>query len=424
MALVLGIDMGTSGARTVAMDSDANVVAQSGASLSAFGANPRDPNVWWGAVEASLRDCLQMIDAGQVRAIAVDGTSGSVLAVDRAGNPLAEPLMYNDRVADPALLQRLEPLIPATSAANGPTSGLAKMLVFQSAVPDAAKFIHQADWIAGHFSGRFDVTDENNALKSGYDLIAGAWPEWISRTGLDVGRLPKVVGPGTPVGRLFSSAAASFGLRPDVEIIAGTTDGCASFLATGASQPGDGVTVLGSTLTLKLLSDQPIFAPEYGIYSHRILDMWLAGGASNSGGKVLARFFDADALARLSDRIDPATPSGLDYYPLLLPGERFPVMDPAFAPRLEPRPADDSAFLKGMLEGIAAIEQLGYQRLQELGAPRLKSVRSVGGGAANPQWTAMRRRALAVPFEQAASTEAAAGAARLALVGTRLAGRR
>ncbi len=86
MALVLGIDIGTSGARVVAMDADANVVAQAAAALSEFGSNHRDPDVWWSAVQASLRGCLRSVDVGQVRAIAVDGTSGTVVPVDGLRN--------------------------------------------------------------------------------------------------------------------------------------------------------------------------------------------------------------------------------------------------------------------------------------------------------------------------------------------------
>jgi len=422
MAFVLGIDMGTSGARVVAMDAKADTVAQAASDLATLGRDHRDPHLWWDAIRACLRDCLRIIDARQVRAIAVDGTSGTVLPVDAAGTPLATPLMYNDRVDDTVILNHIEQIVPATSAAHGPTSGLAKMLHFQPA-ERVARMLHQADWIAGKLSGRFDVTDENNALKSGYDPIVRRWPEWIGETGLEPHLLPEIVSPGTAIGPILPAIADDFGLATDCLIVAGTTDGCASFLATGAAEPGDGVTALGSSLTLKLLSYRPIFAPQYGVYSHRILDMWLAGGASNTGGKVLAQFFDAGTLKQLSGSIDPDQASSLDYYPLLSVGERFPIMDPALAPRLHPRPADDGAFLHGMLEGIAAIEKLGYRRLAELGAPPLKSVRSVGGGAANPQWTTMRRRMLAVPFQPAVSTEAAAGAARLALVGARQAGR-
>jgi sugar (pentulose or hexulose) kinase len=419
--LVLGIDIGTSGARTVAMEASGAIVAQAAVALSSLGADHRDPALWWAAAERSLGECLAAVEAGAVRALAVDGTSGTVLPVDARGRPLARPLMYNDKVEDAGLLARIAPLIPAESAAHGPTSGLAKMLSFQP-IAGVAKLLHQADWIAGRLTGRFDASDENNALKSGYDPLRRRWPDWIAATGLDMRLLPRVLAPGAIVAPLLPAIAEQFGLSPQTRLVAGTTDGCASFLATGASEPGEGVTALGSSLTLKLLSGTPVFAPQYGVYSHRILGMWLAGGASNSGGKVLAQHFDAAALERLSAEIDPAQPSGLDYYPLLSPGERFPLMDPALPPRLEPRPADEATFLKGMLEGIAAIERLGYRRLAELGAPALKSVRSVGGGAANAQWRRIRQRMLGVPFPEAASGEAAAGAARLALAGARASG--
>ncbi|MER9894950.1 FGGY-family carbohydrate kinase [Mesorhizobium sp. M0119] len=419
--LAIGIDIGTSGARAVAMRPDFSIAAQSAIALERFGLNGRDPAIWWEAVGATLAELLKCIDRAAVRSIAVDGTSGTLLPVDGAGRPLAEPLMYNDKVADDTLLTAIAGVAPATSAALGATSGLAKTLSFQH-LPGVATVLHQADWIAGQFSGRFDVSDENNALKTGYDVEARRWPDWIAATGMRVDLLPRVVRPGDVTGTLTASAAKMFGLPHDVVVVAGTTDGCASFLATGASAAGDGVTALGSSLTIKILSDRPISAPQFGIYSHRLGDTYLAGGASNSGGKVLAQHFPVARIVELSKKIDPATETGLDYYPLPAPGERFPIADPALPPRLEPRPADDADYLKAMFEGIAAIEALGYRRLAELGAPRLTSVRSVGGGAANPAWTAIRQRKLGVALVPALSEEAAAGTARLALMGASAAG--
>jgi sugar (pentulose or hexulose) kinase len=329
--------------------------------------------------------------------------------------------MYNDPVGDAGILAAIAAHAPAESAAHGATSGLAKLVHFQ-AVPKTRRVLHQADWIAGQFCGRFDISDENNALKTGYDPVARSWPDWIARTGADTMLLPEVVAPGTPIGTVTAAAVARFGLSQDTVVASGTTDGCASFMATGASQPGDGVTALGSSLTIKLLSSIPIFAPRYGIYSHRVGAGWLAGGASNTGGKVLAQFFAAERISELSKLIDPTTPSGLDYYPLLGKGERFPIADPDMQPRLSPRPDSDVAFLTGLFEGIAAIEALAYTRLHELGAPKLRSVRSVGGGAKNPVWRAMRQARLGVPIVAALSEEAATGTARLALEGGRQAG--
>jgi len=169
------------------------------------------------------------------------------------------------------------------------------------------------------------------------------------------------------------------------------------------------VTALRSTTTLKLLADAQVVAPGWGIYSHGLRGCWLPGGASNAGGAVLARFFTPDEITALSRRIDPARASTCDFYPLPTPGERFLVNNPALPPRLLPRPADDAAFLHGLLEGIARIEALGYRRLAELGAPALWRVLTTDGGA-NPAWTAIRARVLGVPVS-AADADAARGAA-------------
>jgi sugar (pentulose or hexulose) kinase len=165
---------------------------------------------------------------------------------------------------------------------------------------------------------------------------------------------------------------------------------------------------------LKLLSDQPIFAPELGIYSHRIGDTWLAGGASNCGGKTLLQFFSQEQLASLESSLGPAKPTGTDYYPLPSVGERFPVSDPSLAPRLTPRPADDALFLQGIYEAFARIEQTGYAKLAALGGPALRNVRHAGGGSRSTAWMTLRAQALGVPLTSAWSEEAAAGAARLA----------
>jgi D-ribulokinase len=278
----------------------------------------------------------------------------------------------------------------------------------------AVQVVHQADWIAGLLCGAFGESDENNALKTGYDPVTRAWPDWLADAGVDPGKLPRVRQPGAAV-RPLGGAGVRFGLPAAAVLRAGTTDGCAAFIATGAREVGDGVTSLGSTLVLKLLSAVPITSEADGIYSHRLGDLWLPGGASNTGGRVIEALFPGEDLAALSAAIDPERPTGLDYYPLPGPGERFPVNDPALSPRLEPRPAEPALFFQGVLEGIAAIEGLAYRRLEELGAPRLRSVRTVGGGAANHAWERIRQRRLGVPFLPAFSQEACIGAARLAL---------
>lgn len=417
-ALFLGIDVGTSGVRACAIDGAEHVAGTASVPLPPprrdGAAAEQDPELWWHAVGDALASLGRTVPLERVARIAVDGTSGTLLLVDEAGTPCSPGLMYDDARATREAA-RIAAVAPAASGAHGPSAALAKLLHLLQRT-DRARVRHaqhQADWIAGRLARRFGVSDENNALKLGYDPIARAWPDWLDALEVPRTLLPEVVVPGSPIGRI----AAALGLPESAEVRAGTTDSIAGFLATRAAQPGDAVTSLGSTLVVKLLSHAPIFAPQRGVYSHRLGERWLAGGASNSGGAALLAHFSADRIAALTPLLDPVQPTGLDYYPLPKPGERFPIADPALAPRVAPRPADDARFLQGLLEGVAAVEALAYRALRELGAPPLRRVITVGGGARNEAWTAIRARVLGVPVSVAQHTEACFGTALLALHG-------
>lgn len=416
----VGIDLGTSGLRAEVIDTNGASVTSLRRSWSGAG-RIDEPESWWLAVIDLLRAIVPRIPDAPVT-IAVDGTSATLLVLDRTGSPLGPALMYNDARAT-AEARTLRGIAPSESAAHGATSSAAKLLWLRSQgeLQSAAHVLHQAEWIGGRLQDRFDTGDENNALKLGFDPIRGVWPQWWQdELGPMKELLPRIVPAGTPLHRIAAGVARATGLHPESRVVAGTTDGIAGFLATGVDQPGTGVTSLGSTLVLKQLSYRPLFDPETGVYSHRVMGQWLAGGASNSGGAVLAAYFTAERIDSLSRDIDPAQDSGLDYYPLPGPGERFPISDPSLAARLTPRPRSDAGFLHGMLEGIARIEAAGYQRLHELGAPEVKTIVTVGGGAANRQWSALRARITGVPVMRAEHEEAARGSALLARAGAQM----
>lgn len=412
----LGIDIGTSGLRAVLLGRDGEVLSMRQTAMvlpqQSFGRLWQDPHVWAAALDEVLLGLKSEFKQHQVLALAIDGTSGTILPIDMEGTPAGLASMYND-VADQKYLEPVMQAAPEDTAARGGSSPLARALEMQATIKPI-RILHQADWLSGRFSGRFDVSDENNALKTGYDPVKRAWPAWIAETGLALELLPQVVAAGERTGTILPAIAERYGLPGKTAMVAGTTDGCAAFLASGASAPGDGVTSLGTTLTLKLLSEKPVFAPDYGIYSHRIADQWLAGGASNTGGAALAAYLSRDDIVRLTHLIDPDHPTGLDYYPLPKPGERFPINDPKMDSRVAPKPDDERLFFQGLLEGIAGVEALAYRRLAELGATPLKTLRTVGGGAANDNWTRIRERLLGIKNESPRSEHAAVGAARLA----------
>ncbi|MBD2345406.1 FGGY-family carbohydrate kinase [Anabaena subtropica] len=413
MGCYLGIDFGTSGARAVVIDESAQIQTQ-----------VRYPWLWADSLVSSWQKALLTL-LGQIpeelrrdmKAIAINGTSSTVLLCDAIGNPVDTPLLYNDARGS-LVLEELKNIAPANHTVISATSSLAKLLWMMQlpSFGEARYFLHQADWLSFLLHGRLGISDYHNALKLGYDVEKLKYPEWLESLQIPI-QLPKVVPPGTPIGELRPEISQQFLLPQDCLVRAGTTDSIAAFLASGAKSPGEAVTSLGSTLVLKLLSHTRVEDARYGIYSHRLGDLWLTGGASNTGGAVLQEFFTDAELENLSHEIDPTKASELDYYPLLRVGDRFPINDPNLSPRLTPRPDNPVEFLHGLLESIARIETQGYELLQKLGADSLDQVYTAGGGAKNPTWTAIRQRHLKVSVVSSVNTEAAYGTALLAMKG-------
>ncbi len=417
-AIYIGIDFGTSGCRAIAINDDQQIVAQAHVPLPdplAHGnyGQEQDPELWWQALCELLPLLARQTDLQHCSRLSVDGTSATLLLTDNHGKPLTPAWMYND-TRSRAAAERIAELSPREHAAHGPASSLAKCLSLQQLAPGAAHALHQCDWILARLSGRLELADENNVLKLGYDPLKREWPAWLDELGLERRLLPQVQPAGSEIGPIVPAVASELGLPDTTLIISGTTDSTAAVLASGASRIGDAVSSLGSTLVLKILSDRPVVDAHHGIYSQPLGRYWLVGGASNSGGRVLLQHFTRQQLTEMTPALQPHQPTGLDYYPLPACGERFPYADADMKPRLSPRPDEDVVFFQALLEGIAMIEALGYQRLQQAGAPAAQRVFSIGGGAANEGWRQIRERQLQVPVLAVRQSQAAYGTALLA----------
>jgi D-ribulokinase len=417
--LYIGIDLGTSSCRAVVLDTALKIVAQAEVPLAAPLRQKQqvtqDPNDWWKAVGACLKQVAGQVDTRRVHRLAVAAPASTLLLCDAHGQPLTPGLMYDDRrSADEA--ERIAS-IDNGSAARDAGSSLAKLLWLHGtkARERAAHALHQADWISNRLAGKFGHSDYHNCLTLGYDAQQLRWHSWLSGLDVDGALLPQVHAPGEPIGMVTAELANLFDLAPETEVVAGTTDGVAAFLSTGAAELGHGVTTLGHTLALNLLSEQPIMAAQYGVYSHRLGRLWLAGGISNSGGATLLQYFTVEQLRQMTPLLNPEQFTDLDYYPLAGVGERFPIHDPKMEPRLEPLPGDSTEFLQGILEGIARIEAHGYQLLAELGAPPLRALWTTGGGSRNPAWTRLRERIIGLKSRPPRLPHAACGAALLAM---------
>ncbi len=410
--LALGVDLGSSGVRLALVERQGERIAEVS---SPYPGPFADPQSWLRGLMALATELPPSLRE-RVGAMALDGTSGTLLLCRPDGalgtGVLAQALPYSQACpAQAATAAAIAGGGPAASPSGSLARGLA-LLASAETVGDPGPWLlrHQADWLMGWLLGHWRWGEEGNNLRLGWDLQRQQWAGTIAAQPW-AAALPDIRPSGAVLGTLAPRAAAALGLAENCRVVAGSTDANAGVLAADPG-PGDGITVLGTTLVLKQWAPSPITGP--GVSSHRLAGRWLVGGASNAGAGVLRRFFSDGQLAELSRQIDPSQPSGLELRPLPARGERFPIDDPSLEPVLGPRPVSDVRFLQGLLEGLARLEAAGWARLQDLGAPPVQRVISLGGGARNPQWRAIRQRLLGVPVLNRPQLSAALGMARLA----------
>lgn len=411
--LYLGIDIGTGGVRALAVDAQGDIHARAAADFNlpadaARGSQHEQPTAAWVAAFDDVIAQLKSQDVfDRLSALCIDGTSGTVVPVDAQGNAAGSAIMYNDsRSGDQA--KRITELSGQSFSAS---HALPKILWLAENQPDTfnrtARFISQSDYLAGRLTGRFDVTDYSNALKTGYDLVNETWPAWIAKLPGVRERLATVVASGDETGRAFN----------DIPVIAGCTDGTAGFLASGASNPGDYNTTLGTTLVVKGLSSELRQDPDGLIYSHKLPGgVWLPGAASSTGGEwISAQFPDAD-LKALDATAEKMLPVDAIAYPLVGRGERFPFRNADAEGFCEPNVTGDARFAAN-LQGTALLERLAYDTLNAMLGASGGDVYATGGGARSDVWMQCRADVTGRTLHRPTCPEAAFGSAVLAAAG-------
>ncbi len=424
--LWLGLDIGTQRARALLVDDRGQVCGAGSSALTSVRVGRRhqqDPEQWWVAVAEATRAAMAGVHGGVVAALAVAGTSGTIVLVDRTGNPRSVALMYDDARAAQETRVVNEVGAPLWGALGytrmHPTWALPKLMWLLTGARDLAtdgiRLCHQADLITARLIGQPVPTDANNALKSGYHLLEDRWPsEVLNRLGVPSEVLPAVTHPGTVLGCVSGRASAMTGIPTGTPVLAGMTDGCAAQLGAGCVEVGSWNSVLGTTLVLKGVSDRLLRDPAGAMYCHSGPgSVWLPGGASSSGAGAIAEWFGGADLGDLTARA-ATLPIGPVVYPLLARGERFPFRADNAETLTLGRPREDAGLFAAVLLGVACLERLCFDRVTMLGAPTGGPLTFTGGAARNDYWTQLRTDLLGRPVLVPDQPEPALGMAILA----------
>ena len=395
--VVLGIDLGTQGGRILAVDRVGQVVASAHEPLALqaqslppgwFEQNPHD---WWQVVKTCLNQLLARLPpAAQIAGIGVDSTSATILPIDRRGEPLSPAVMYNDQRSEaqvPLVREAGKELQDQLGYVFGSSFALPKILWFKQMRPQvfdrADRFIHAADFIVGRLTGMYGATDTSNALKTGYDLIGSTWPVFIEQSlQIPLEKLPEVQRLGSRIGSVDPRAAGETGLPAGIPVFAGSTDGTAAQIASGAVQPGDWNSTLGTTLVLKGISTELKSDPLGRLYFHRHPDgFWMPGGASNTGTEWIVQDHPGANLTELDALAHQRIPTRLVRYPLGRQGERFPFIQPEAVGFLLGTPLDEIDRYAAGLEGLAMLERLSYDTVRAIGLEDGARIYTTGGGS-------------------------------------------
>ncbi len=404
--LVLGIDLGTSGVRIAIINIQKKILFTSSKTYSR-GLNLSED--WVNSLRVLIKEIPKDLKEKLV-SCSVAGTSGTLLACKKNGDPIGEALPYF--LSFKEYKNKIEKLFTKESLGSSISGSVARALRLLELYGDQILLRHQADWISGWLINNWEYGEEGNNIRMGWEISKNSWPEnfknlhWLNC-------LPKVIPSGQIMGNICFKKANELSLPKSLQIIAGTTDSNAGVLATFPNK-NDGITILGSTIVIKKFVNKPCMGR--GISNHKLLGNWLSGGASNTGSAILLDFFNLEYIEELSKQINPNKTTGLNLLPFSSKGERFPIDDPNLKPKLEPRPVSDSLYLHALFEGLAKIEAKGWQKLNELGVDLPQQIITIGGGAKNIAWKKIREREIGIPIK-ICNRPPAAGVATIALQG-------
>jgi xylulokinase len=430
----LGIDIGTSAAKSLVLDEDGRVRSQASAALRVRRPQPhwaeQDPESWWEATVAAVR-ALPRDDRIALRAVGLAGQMHGATLLDRSDQPLRPAILWNDGRSqlECAELERREPRTRAITG-NQPMPGFTapKLLWVRKHEPQLferiATVLLPKDFVRLRLSGErySDVSDASGTL-----WLNGEQRQWseqmLAATELERRQMPMLVEGTAIAGRVSAGAAAALGI-PEVPIAGGGGDNAAAAVGLGVTGPAQAFLSLGTSGVLFVVTDRFRPSPERGVHAfcHCLPARWhqmsvLLSAASAIDWVARASGFDdvRIAVAAAQGRgIRAGTPIFLPY----LSGERTPHNDPHargvfFGLSQDTEPAD---LVCAALVGVSLAFADGLAVLLETGA-EIGEIALCGGGARLDYWAELLASALNRPLTRPSGAEvgAALGAARLAM---------
>ena len=434
MSVLVGLDVGTSGARAVAVDEAGNVVAEASSEYPLRSPRPgwteQDPADWWQGAKTALGRVAAEV-GGDVAGIGLTGQMHGSVFLDSADRVIRPALLWNDQRTE----KQCEEITQAVGAerlirisGNPALTGFQapKVVWLREEEPEnfarVAKVLLPKDYVRLLLTGEYasDASDASGTLF--LDVEGRDWsgeilaalevpPEWM----------PKVHEGPENTGGLRQEVADELGLPSGIPVAAGGGDNAAAAVGTGIVAPG----LLGSSVG----TSGVLFAPSEGFtpdpsgrlhaFCHAVPGAYHLMAVTLSAGGSLSWWRDVvggdfDELVGAASEVQPGS-EGLVFLPYLS-GERTPHLDPGARGAFFGLTArhTEAHMTRAVMEGVVFSLRDGLEIMRGLGVP-VEDVRATGGGARSALWRGLQADVYGEPIRRTAADEGPAyGAALLA----------
>lgn len=425
MAVFLGIDIGTSGTKTLAMREDGVILASATVEYPLYSPKPgwseQQPADWWDASVKSVRKVMKAakLKAADVGGIGLSGQMHGSVFLDKAGKVIRPALLWNDQrtVAECAEIERLaggrKRLIKMV--ANPALTGFTAPKILWLRNNEKKNFdrtvqvLLPKDYVRYEMTGEFatEVSDASGTLL--LDVVKRKWSSnLLSKLDLDSSLLPKVYESEDVTGGLTTAAAKAMGLNAGTPVVGGGGDQAASAIGNGIVRKGVVSATMGTSGVVFAHSDEVQVDPEGRLHTfcHAVRGKWHVMGCVLSAGGSLQWFRNQlcqDEIAQAKrKKIDPyelitrqaaeapVGSEGLFFLPYLT-GERTPYADPNARGSwvgLSLRHGKGH-LARAVMEGATYAMRDSLEIARGMDIP-VKEVRLSGGGARSEFWRQMQ----------------------------------
>lgn len=455
MEYLIGIDLGTSGTKTVLFDRLGQVIAAKTVEYPMYqeknGWAEQDPADWWNASVSTLKSVISEsgVDPADIKGLGISGQMHGLVMLDEKGEVLRRSIIWCDQRTGEECRELTEKVgkerlieITANPAMTGFTAS--KILWVRNHEPEifrrCAHILLPKDYVRYMLTGVFATEVSDASGMQLLDVPNRCWSqEVLQKLDIDPALLGKVYESPEITGAVTEQAAQLTGLKAGTPVVGGAGDNAAAAVGTGVVRDGRAFTTIGTSGVVFAHTDRLTIDPQGRVHTFccAVPGAWHVMGVTQGAGLSLKWFRDNFCGAEketaagmgvdpyvLMDREAERSPIGcqrLLYLPYLM-GERTPHLDPDCRGVFFGLSAIHTKrdMLRAVMEGVTFSQRDSLEILRGMGTD-ISEMLACGGGGSSPLWRQMLADVYDCPVRTVRSKEGPAlGAAILAGVGAGL----